>query len=245
MQFKQAGWALLILIIGAVIFGLLASKTNPGTMPIVQGAPILAGTETKEGDFLYTEDAPYYTIEARYPAHEPVVEQAVADRIEEFKKNGDFANLTAEDINIQGLGPDRKYALDMEYKTYISPNTVSYAYTIYEDTLGAHPNVYFKTFVFDQNDTQLTIKDILASNSNGLEELSLLVSNDVVAQYKERAQVDDTTGLIYDEGLAPKEDNFSNFVIDRDTLVIQIPPYQVAAYAVGSFEVRIKLTDIQ
>ncbi len=245
MQFKQAGWALLLLITGAIIFGLLASRTNPGGVPIVQETHVLAGTETKEGDFLYKEDAPYYTIEARYPAHALVVEQAVADRIEEFKKNGDFANLTAEDIKIQGLGSDRKYALDMQYKTYISPNTVSYSYMVYEDTLGAHPNTYFKTFVFDQNGSQLTIKDILASNPNGLEELSLLVSNDVVAQYKERAQVDDTTGLIYDEGLAPKEENFSNFVIDRDTLVIQIPPYQVAAYAVGSFEVRIKLKDIQ
>ena len=46
-------------------------------------------------------------------------------------------------------------------------------------------------------------------------------------------------------GLAPTVENYSTFAVDGDTLLIELPPYQVAAYAAGSFEVRVPLKDIQ
>jgi hypothetical protein len=70
------------------------------------------------------------------------------------------------------------------------------------------------------------------------------VRTDVTAQYKQRAEVATTTGLLFEEGFAPTEENFQNWYLDGDTLVIQIPPYQVAAYVAGSFEVRIPLAEI-
>jgi len=203
------------------------------------------GSATPQGDYKYTEEGPYYVIEARYPAGRPAVEAALAASIAQFKEDGNFANLTAEDIQIQGLGPDRKYAYDAEYKTYNAPGYTSYFYTIYQDTLGAHPNGFFLTFVFDKEGNKVSLAQLFPNNPNWLEELSLVVSNEVVAQMKQRTGLDDITGSVFAEGLATKEENFQTFVIDGDMLVVEIPPYQVAAYAMGSFEVRTPLKGLQ
>jgi len=223
---------------------LWASKaTAPG--PSGQEQSILMGSATPQGDYKYTEEGPYYVIEARYPAGRPAVEAALAASIAQFKEDGNFANLTAEDIQIQGLGPDRKYAYDAEYKTYNAPGYTSYFYTIYQDTLGAHPNGFFLTFVFDKEGNKVSLAQLFPNNPNWLEELSLVVSNEVVAQMKQRTGLDDITGSVFAEGLATKEENFQTFVIDGDMLVVEIPPYQVAAYAMGSFEVRTPLKGLQ
>ncbi len=244
MDFKKLGVALLVLIVVAAGFGLWASRANaPGL--VLEERHILTGTTTPQGDYKYTEDAPYYTITARYPAGRLAIETALAANIAQFKEDGNFANLTAEDVQIQGLGPDRKYALDMEYKTYQSPAYTSYLYTVYADTLGAHPNGYFLTFVFDKQGNEVSLVQLFPNNPSWLEELSLTVSEDVVAQLKQRTGLDDITGSVFAEGLATKEENFQNFIIDGDTLVIEIPPYQVAAYALGSFEVKTPLKGLQ
>jgi hypothetical protein len=245
---------LVVVVVGAIAWGLSLVHVPQPAAPAMQH--VLQGQLTASGNYHYNETADYYTIDADYPATTTLtgpadvkarltIEQGLADQIAQFKQDGNFASLTPEDVQIQGLGPDRKYALDMTYQVYASPNYASYFYTIYEDTLGAHPNAYFKTFVFDAQGNQVSINDIIASNPNGLQELSLLVSNDVVSQLKTRLGVDDVTGDMYPEGVSPTADNFSNFVIDGDSLLIELPPYQVAAYAAGSFEVRIKLSDIQ
>ena len=101
------------------------------------------------------------------------------------------------------------------------------------------------TFVFDKDGNKVALGQLFPNNPNWLEELSLVVSNDVVAQMKQRTGLDDITGSVFAEGLATKEENFQNFVIDGDMLVVEIPPYQVAAYAAGSFEVRTPLKGLQ
>lgn len=255
MDFKKTGIVLLVLFVAAGGLGFWASKTGLGPLA-PQERHVLMGSTTPEGDYVYVEDAPYYTIEVRYPAKTALsgaadakarfaIETALAARIAQFKTDGNFENLTEEDVRIQGLGADRKYALGLEYKTYTSLGYVSYLYTIYADTLGAHPNLYFLTFVFDNKGEQVALGQLFPNNPNWLEELSLLVSNDVVAQIRQRTGIDDVTGSVFAEGLAPVESNFQNFVLEGDSLLIEIPPYQVAAYAVGTFEVRIPLKDLQ
>lgn len=217
---------------------------------------LLQGEQIGEGYYLYRENEPYYTIEVMYPPEVPLasvaakqkaqltLEQTLQTRIAEFKQNGDFANLTQEDIEIQGLGEDRKYALEMEYEEQLSSSgLVSYLYSIYEDTLGAHPNGYFLTFVFDTQGNELAIADLFVSGADYLDRLSLLSSIAVTAQMKERTGLDDVTGSLFPEGLAAQDQNFENFTVEGESLVIHIPPYQVAAYAVGSFEIAIPLAD--
>ena len=248
-----------------LIFAALSSLTTPPAAEPTAGdkSAILGGTLGSDGAYHYSEDTEYYRIDADYPARtgleaaadlnvRTVIEQELASQIASFKSDSGLDVLTPQDAQIQGLTAERKYALALEYMPLTSSTTVSFAYQVYADTLGAHPNLYYKTFVFDQDGNRLTLGDVLKDNPNWLEELSLLVENNVVAQLKDRLGASlpegdegaDVTGSIFAEGLAAKEENFQNFVVDGDSLVILIPPYQVAAYAVGPFEVRLPLSEV-
>jgi len=254
MNLKQTAVALALLIGLGLVFGFWASRTQPAE-PAAQ--TLLPGERTPEQNIKYSEAGEYYTIEATYPEKVPLltaqasakarlaIEQKLLERIVEFKKNTNVENLSAEEADFLGLGGDRKYALALEYVDFDSPGRHSYLYTMYEDTGGAHPNTYFLTFVFNTEGNTVALSDLFVPGTNWLEELSLLVSNEVSAQYRARSGVDDLTDLLYAEGLSPKVQNFQNFVIDHDTLAIYIPPYQVAAYAAGAFEVRIPFTELQ
>jgi hypothetical protein len=255
MNVKQILAIAALLIIAGAAWWLWTQ--GPSMPEAIVAEHVLRGTVNEDRNYVYTEKMPYYTVEAEWPEKVPLptaeasakagltIEKGLKERIDEFKKNGNFENLTDEDVRIQGLGEGRTYALTMEYTDYVWEGGHSYAYTVYEDTLGAHPNVYYVTFVFDLEGNQVKLENILASNPNWLEELSLLVSNDVSAQYRTRTGADDLTGLLYPEGLAPDSKNFQNWVVHGDDLLILIPPYQVAAYAVGTFEVRIPLANLR
>ncbi len=246
MPTKQIIVALGLLVAGIAVFGFISTRTEP----IAQPPQILTASE-------YVEGGEYLFVRVEYPeAPAPVravIEQEMGQEVATFKANANIEALTPEDIEFMGLGEGRKYALEAEVTTYTAPGYTSYAYAVYEDTLGAHPNGHFKTFVFNQANKQVSLGDLLGTNPNWLEELSLVVSNDIVAQVKARLastmpagdEGPDVVSLLYPEGLAPTEDNFKNFVIDGADLLVLIPPYQVAAYAMGSFEVRVPLASLQ
>jgi len=265
MSTKQILYSLGGLVVLGLIFAGISSLTTPPAAAPTAGdkSAILGGTLGSDGAYHYSDDSQYYRIDADYPARtgladaadlkvRTTIEQELAAQIATFKSDSGLDVLTPQDAEIQGLTNERKYALALEYMPLTSSTTVSFAYQVYADTLGAHPNLYYKTFVFDQDGNRLALGDVLKDNPNWLEELSLLVSQDVTAQLKARLadslpQGDegaDVTDSIFAEGLAAKEENFKNFVVDGDSLVILIPPYQVAAYAVGPFEVRIALSEV-
>jgi hypothetical protein len=255
MTLKQIASVLGVLAVLAIIFGLWASHTKPVAAPAAQETHILQGTKTAQGDYLYTEDKDYYSIKAAYPGQtglkaeadaiaRATIEQGLADEIANFKKNSGLDALTPQDIQTQGLGGDRKYMLDMEYKAYSSTSSVSYAYTVYADTLGAHPNGYYLTFVFDSGGNQAELGDLFADGSDYLARIASAATAQVTKQLQAGLNQQDVSESIFKEGLAPKDENFKNFVIDGDTLVVFIPPYQVAAYVAGSFEVRIPLSTL-
>lgn len=257
MTTKQILYLLSILVVLAGIFGFWASFTKP-TKPVAEETHVLAGTLTDQGDYLYTEDKDYYTIKATYPAKTPLeqeadrkaratIEQGIADEIASFKSDSNLDTLTAEDAKIQNLSKDHRYALDMEYKEATSSGTVSYAYQVYADTLGAHPNLYYKTFVFDQEGNRIALADLFAASSTDSGGYLKQISDLATAQIKDQltSRLGEAPGeSFFTEGTAPNPDNFQNFVIDGSDLAFLIPPYQVAAYAAGSFEVRIPLSQL-
>jgi hypothetical protein len=258
MTTKQILYTLGILAVLAGIFGFLASFTKP-IEPVAEESHVLAGALTDQGDFVYTEDKDYYTVKAAYPATTPlepdadrkaraVIEQGIADEIAVFKSDNNLGALTAQDAQMQNLSKDRRYALDMEYREATSSGTVSYAYQVYADTLGAHPNLYYRTFVFDREGNRLSLGDLFVASSTGpgadyLNQISGAASVQVREELTRRLG-EEPGDSFFDEGTAPNPENFQNFVIDGNDLVFLLPPYQVAAYAAGSFEVRIPLSQL-
>lgn len=258
MNTKQVLWAAgIVVVLGLAAWGLGSIKVpqpGAGKQAITHVLAGAATTTAAGAGFAYTEDHPYYTVSIVYPdtgnqAEQTAIETALKAELDEYAQN--VADL--DPSMMPSLAQGYKLALDATYQKYAGAgNTTSYLFTLYEDTGGAHPNSYFKTFVFNAQGSPVALADVLSKNPNWLEELSLLVSQDVTKQVAGRlgssapqgAEGPDVTGAIFAEGLAPKAENFENFVIDGSTLVIEIPPYQVAAYAMGSFEVRIPLSEI-
>jgi len=226
---------------------------------------VLPGEFTATGQFKHTEEAQYYKIDATYPNRTALfskwspaadeearttIETWLQKDIEEFKRNLRVNQISGpEKEMLDSTG--RKYEYDATYKPFTSANAklISYEYDIYIDTGGAHPNGYFKTFAFDKSGNEVKLADLFPPGSEYLQRLSDASLTQIKAQLTQRlglpAQAgEDATASIFTEGVAPRAENFSNFVIDADTLVILFPPYQVAAYAAGTFEVRIPLSQL-
>lgn len=256
MTTKQILSVLGVLVVLAVIFGVWSSFTTPAapSEPMAGDvSPILKGRAETDQNYHYKETAPGYEIEAVYPIKVPLptaeasskaaltIENKLAEGIAAFKADA-AQMLTAEEIaRLQSQG--RFYALSMDYKFYQKGNNgniVSYEFDVYQDTGGAHPNAYFKTFVFDEDGSELKLGSLFdLGSTNYLERISKAATAQVTARLQAGMEQQDVTDAIFKEGLEPREENFQNFVIDGSDLVVLIPPYQVASWAAGSFEVRI------
>ncbi len=254
---------LLILMIGGLVWYFVAkpspslptvatstSPTTPANVPQTPTAPLPAAQALH-----IIESGKYYDIDMQYPSHTPlsvsagtaadtsaidILKAFTRDTIAQFKKDGDFANLTPQAIQGMGLDSGQKYSLSDGYKTYTSPGTVSYVFTIDEDTLGAHPNSIFKTFTFnDKTGQNLALADLFNPGTDYLGTLSTIAR----ASLSKQLGPADPNDFI-NTGTAPTNANFQNFALDGTNLVLLFPPYQVAPYSSGPQTVRIPLSQL-
>ncbi len=241
------GAGLLGIIILACLIWYMAVTPVPDFLKVPVPAP--ASPEP----VVIKENTQYYEIDALYPSVTPlgatvgaeanqaaiaVMKGFIDESMATFKQNGNFAALTAEDLQMQGYNNGRTQALGIEYQEFASPVATSYLFSIYEDTMGAHPNSYYRTFVFDlRTGKQIQLKDLFAPGADYLTPLSNTARAGLSAQLGE-----DVNTEYLNSGTAPEDINFQNFVIDGDTLVILFPPYQVGPYALGPQKVSILLS---
>lgn len=242
---RQKILGLIVLALAVLGIGFYAAtRPMPAKAPgTVQNLPLPAGS--------YTEHAPYYDIVANYATSTPLAAQAnaaairtmqqfVADTIGEFKQNGNFDSLTQKDVQMFGYDQGRKQTLNIVYLIGSSTNTVSYIYTIYMDTLGAHGNTTFKTFTFDvRSGALLSLSDLFLSGADYLSKLSSLSRSALTASLGDALNTP-----MLDDGTTPQADNFADFFLDNRDLVILFAPYQAAPYAAGPQTVRIPLSEL-
>lgn len=202
----------------------------------------------------YAEHTQYFDISAHYATSTPItsvstaadagavaaMKNFVGATITQFKTDGNFANLTPEDIKIMGFDTGRKETLDIVYLLASSKRTVSYIFTIYEDTLGAHGNTFFHTFTFDsRTGAPLTLSDLFLPETAYLDKLTAV----------SRAALPAVIGVGADNGMmangtTPDEKNFQNFFFDNTDFVILFDPYAVAPYAAGPQTLRIPTSQL-
>jgi len=254
-----AGAATLILAFFGLLFWYVS--THPAPKPYVPDTTVIgAHPETKtpvtSGTKTITEHATYYDIRAAYPSATPLAAsvgteanaKAIAsmkgfeeNMIDAFKENGDFANLSHDEVQMRGLDQKRA-AFDITYSTKTGKETVSYIFTMQADTLGAHPTTYFRTFTFNtQTGESLTLGDLFVPTSNYLAILSAEARNKLPATIASMAGSSSDTAAIQ-SGTTPDADNFQNWFIEGDSLVLIFPPYQVAAYSLGAVTLHLPLS---
>lgn len=240
--------------LGVIILGLVLWYMSEHPAPYIVNH---TGTSTPQnvggtnnGQLNLNESAAYYDITAVYPASTPLKKSAGAtadakaveimkqfeiNTILAFKEQGNFDHLSHDDIQMMGLD-QRKESVEIKYEVKSGPRTVSYVYTIYQDTLGAHPNTYFRTFTFDSRTGEgLDIPDFFVAGTNYLSILSTAARKALPASIaaREGVSVKDLDADYMNRGTTPDADNFQNWYIEGSSLVLVFPPYQVAPYSAG------------
>lgn len=203
----------------------------------------------------YTENGNYYDIIVNYTstttlrnkigvaadkAAVTLMKDFISDTINQFKDDGNFDNLTPRDIIGRGFDKGRKERLRITYLVAAPAQTVSYIFTIYKDTLGAHGNTSYRTFTFDaKTGSLLFLADIFSPNTPYLEKLSTISRAELPVAIGNR-----TTIQAIEAGTMPEGKNFENFYLDGASLVLLFPPYQVAPYSAGPQALNIPLSEL-
>jgi Rieske Fe-S protein len=248
----------ILLIIVLIIAGYLIWKFIPGPLvqaPVVESTPAVTTTisgavKNTNGDFVYKNEGEYATVEIEYPVSasakmQVVMENWIKERITYFSPSNTDMFDAREMARLKADG--RKYAMDIEYKKYSGSTTVSYVYQIYEDTGGAHPNTYYKTFTFDASGNTIELAGLFKTDVRYLDRLSKISYDYLVKDLAKRfsAPLDDGQIDMVRMGTSPTPETLQFFYVDEQNLVLIFPPYQVAAYAAGVSEVRIPLSDLK
>jgi uncharacterized protein YecT (DUF1311 family) len=139
---------------------------------------------------------------------------------------------------------DRTYTLDMSFD--VARNDVSAFAVAFDedvDTGGAHPNHDIVTFNYLMPDGWRVYLPEIFENTKGLARISELAMADLEKQLSGPDAMSDSDEIKSGAGL--NWENFKDFILLRDALILRFPPYQVAAYAAGPQEVRIPLSALR
>lgn len=107
---------------------------------------------------------------------------------------------------------------------------------------AAHPNAYTAVLNYDlANSREVALADLFANSPDYLTR----VSDKAVAKLRERFKEQDISFEDYAvEGSLPKAQNYQNFLIKKDELLIVFDPYQVGPWAIGIQEVSIPFSEL-
>lgn len=252
--------ALIVVFIGLVVWYMW---THPAPHAIAPGDVATTTPPAIIGEPIHiTDNGRFYEIDVTYPSATPLnaTAGAAADaaavsamkmfaeqQIVAFKENNNLNGMTAAEFAEMTFGRDAKYAMNMEYKVYESPKTVSYVYSLYQDTLGAHPNTYYRTFTFDKTSGEaLHLDDLFAPGSPYLERLSERTRADLPKIMAKMAEItpDEVDRDYINSGTMPIADSFGNFAIEGSNLLMIFPPYQVGPYVYGTITDPIPLSSL-
>lgn len=180
-----------------------------------------------------------YTIDFDYPvlvgASSEAVDRVEAE-IEAFVATTTKLFLESAETNLEyqselGGNPyvlQAKYSV-VKYSEKVS-NVIFHGYLY---TGGAHGMPIIRTFIFDVSSGQrLTLADLFQSGTDYLGAMS-----DFSAAEIARRDVSDPDWI--KSGTEPKPENYQEYYLTREGLMVIFPPYQVAAYAAGPQEVLI------
>ena len=139
------------------------------------------------------------------------------------------------------FSPAGMLTLDVDYEVFnFSPDIASLKFSIYEYTGGAHGGLGFMTFTFDfASERVLALDDLFLPGTSPLDVIAPLVQADLKAQLGE---ITDPEWIA--NGTAPTPENYQNWVLTPESLVVIFPAYQVAAYAAGPQQVTIPLSTL-
>lgn len=165
-------------------------------------------------------------------------EEIVQNELSQFKEISLENDRAVKEIDPEAYAAyPREYYLNIGYdKGLINSEVISTVFDISNFTGGAHGAEYFISLNYDvQNKKEIKLADLFLDQPDYLQKISDYCTEDLKQQIRERA--DDYMAPWFEEGAGPNEENFSIFLINKDSITFYFPQYQVAAYALGDFRV--------
>jgi len=229
--------ALLIILILGVAAGFLLSN-------YYQKSATTNNQSVQIQDQQINDDTKPFKITITYPQivglddFNQKVKTIIDKEISDFKTNSleNDAAVKETDPENYALYP-REYDLIISYaKGEASNDIVSVVFDISNYTGGAHGAQYFKSINYNPvTKAEITLADLFPGQADYLQKISDFAKQDLVKQITERAG--STEGSWIDDGANPKPENYSVFLVSKDNIKFFFPQYQVAAYALGDFQV--------
>lgn len=126
------------------------------------------------------------------------------------------------------------YTLDITYDDYSYRDFLSFVFFVSMSTGGAHPDNRIFSITYNiVKDSIVTIQNLVEQEPHFLK----LASDESRRILARNVNITDPDMLL--QGTAPNYDNFKNFAYTPVGLKFYFPPYQVAPYSSGSFQVVI------
>lgn len=219
-------------LIGLAILGVWAWQTfKPQTLEVKEETMKTAAVREAR----ITDETTQYKISVSYPefynsgdaSREAAANGAIKSQVE--KSIAAFKDYARE---AEDFSPEIKSELEIKFRVvYLTASVASIQMSEYTYIEGAaHPLGNYWPFNYNFKDNkEIGLGDLFKSGSNYLVKLSQLSQESLKNELGESY---DPSAVEF--GTAPKSENFSVFVFNRDKLVIIFNPYAVAGYAAGS-----------
>lgn len=140
------------------------------------------------------------------------------------------------------LIPGRQYTMYGSFEQYQGSTYTTFVFLVSVDTGGAHPNHTFTTRIFDQYGKRVDITTVLThlfGDDGTLERVATLAHESLTQQIGNSSSPEWIA-----DGTAPIAENFQDFYVENETLVLLFEPYAVGPYALQSREVRLTREDV-
>jgi hypothetical protein len=205
------------------------NETSTATTPTVKEVLINTATENYEINVRYPEIQGTANAQSQIDANK-LIKKTTDEGIQSFKD--DVTKDATKDFTL-------KSTLKMSYEVlYLTNTAVSLKFDIYYYIAGmAHSTDYSSGFNYNLKDNQsMALGDLFNANSDFLSALSTICAENLKVQLTSKKYYEESIVMA---GLAPKAENFAEFVFDKTSLTIIFNVYQVAPYAAGTQLVKI------
>jgi len=192
-----------------------------------------------------------YTIDVQYPEvvglTDTDFQKQINTEIKEWIDNevGQFKKENSSPPKIKGL-EEAKAQLFIKYSTAkLDEQIVSIGLEKYEYSIGqAHGTTNTTTFNYSvKNRKKLSLTDLFVPGCDCWQKLSKIASSAVTEDLKKDGGIVDTD--LVAAGTAPKAENYQNFLLDRNSLILIFDPYQVAPGAAGTRVVNLPFSKLR
>ena len=246
MNTRALGYIVLVLAIAVLgYFAFVKNHTAKNAETPVQSQTEEKLTILQKTDKKVSIENKNISIDVTYPVFEAVPSNTNA-AIKKF--------VDDEVAMIKSLAAESKqssfvttYTLNASYEIeQANTSYVSLVFTVNEDTGGAHPNQYFRTFNYNlKTGVSMNLADVFAGDAGYFAilkpKIKVAVHDALEANLKEQGDNDTNPDSILFEDISKlKEDAFQHFTFGSNYVRFFFSPYDIAPYVFGPIVVNVQ-----